>query len=161
MLLNHLGRDEYPRTSLLIGSDDQWHFASIPDSRAILERILQLYWQGMRMPLPLFPRTSLAYAKEIMNGDKNNGDGSNSSESNGGDIQRVNPVAMSDDARALNAARLSWEGNNFNQIGERNDPCFSLCFGKVRDPLGEDFKTLARDIFGPILACCKQDLEPS
>jgi len=229
LVLNHLGKDGYPRTSLLIGSDDQWHFTCVPDSRTILERILQIYWQGMRTPLPLFPRTSLAYAKEIMmsdgadsgdskgrdgndrsgdrndrSGDRNNrsedrnnrnsngldsdgrdskGLGSNGLDSDGRDSKSLNSnngrgsngrdiqqpaasfplsfgqVAMSklflgpwmDDARALNAARLSWEGNNYNQIGERNEPCFSLCFGKVRDPLGEDFKILARDIFGPVL----------
>ncbi|MEW5802846.1 MAG: exodeoxyribonuclease V subunit gamma [bacterium] len=127
LVLNCLGKDGYPEASLLIGSDDQWYFPPIPDSRNILKRILQLYWQGLRSPIPFFPRTSLDYAEKIRNG--------------------------ADPLDALKAARLAWEGNNYNQAGEREEPCFSLCFGKGSDPLGEDFKALALDIFSPLLGC--------
>ncbi|MEW6378205.1 MAG: exodeoxyribonuclease V subunit gamma [bacterium] len=128
LVLNYLEHDGYPRNSLLIASDEQWVFPPVPDSGKILEAILKLYWQGMQLPLPFFPVTSLDYAKRIMDGQA--------------------------PGEALQKARLVWEGHDFSP-GEKEEPYLRLCFGKAADPLDGEFAVVAQDVYGPLLGCVK------
>ena len=38
-------------------------FAPVEDAQALLASLLDFYWQGLRAPLPFFPRSSLAFAE--------------------------------------------------------------------------------------------------
>ncbi len=125
LALNCLAQEGYPAMSLLIGSDYQYRFHPVPDSRKILKKLLQIYWRGMQIPLPFFPKTSLAYAEKFLDT---------------GDV-----------LKALYSAGKSWEGNDFS-MGEAEDPYLQLCFGKVENLLGEDFQALALEIFEPLLS---------
>ena len=49
---------------------------------------------------------------------------------------------------ALENARRTWEGNDFNP-GESEDPYFDLCFRKT-DPLDDEFERTSTEIFEPI-----------
>jgi exodeoxyribonuclease V gamma subunit len=136
LVINCLKESGYPTASTIIGRDSpgsaEWRFDGVPDSREILEQILELFWRGMHMPLPFFPKTSLEYTKRILES---------------GDVQE-----------ALNRARVCWKGSDYDE-GESEDPYLQLCFGKVDDPLNGDFQTLARDIFESLLSYRQQSSE--
>jgi len=91
LIINALGGNGYPGTSLLISSDGQWYLPPVTDSRQILKGFLNQYWQGMRFPIPFFPRTSLEFAEKFI--------------STGGD-----------EKKALEAARKTWLGDGFSSV---------------------------------------------
>ena len=101
-----------------------FRYAPPADSVLILEELLDLYWQGLTGPLYFFPRASFAFAQETYKGKK--------------------------EQDALRKALFEWEGNAFNQIGEKNDTYNLICCKKIdlSDPL---FKEQAKKVFLPAL----------
>jgi len=62
LLLNAFAPPEYPRESLLIMTDAARGFGPVENPREILEELLEIYWQGLRLPLRFFPISSLEFA---------------------------------------------------------------------------------------------------
>jgi exodeoxyribonuclease V gamma subunit len=90
---------------------------------AVATRLLELWSQARREPLPIYPATSAAYAESF--------------------------VARDPD-RAAGKAYLAWEGSDFGVSGERHDrACAELarCFPRWDAP---PFAALAVELFGPL-----------
>ncbi len=122
-----------PRTSYLIGEDGSWMFPEIQGevgAKDLLAKLLGIYWQGLRQPLPFFPKTSLTYAA----------DGTDN--------------ALE---KALNA--WEGVPDSHYQQGEKEDPYFRLCFASYPNPLDEQFEALAKQVFAPLLDNHKKEQE--
>lgn len=102
-------------------------FAAPPEAAAELKRLLELYWQGLREPLPFFPKTSLAYA------------------------ERRHGRAEDKRESALGAAAKVWEpASEKAGPGESEDEWISQCFGHA-EPFDARFEEVALRVFGPLL----------
>ncbi|HIJ81921.1 MAG TPA: exodeoxyribonuclease V subunit gamma [Desulfuromonadales bacterium] len=64
LVLNVLQVPGYPRETLLMMNNGSRVYTPPVDSAAILQDILTLYWQGLSIPLPFFPKSSMAYAEK-------------------------------------------------------------------------------------------------
>jgi exodeoxyribonuclease V gamma subunit len=118
-----------PRTSMLLGLDGRWQYASMPptDAQSLLTQLLEVYWIGLCRPLKFFPQISYGYARAMQAGRPRE--------------------------TALNAARQAWEGSGSGEnhrSGEGEEPYLALCFA-AQDPLDEEFMQLAVRIFDPVL----------
>jgi exodeoxyribonuclease V gamma subunit len=115
--------------SILIGSNATHAYRPCDDAAGTLERLLELYWRGLRQPLKFFPRSSRAFAE----------------------AERTLAASLGSGANPFAPALKEWEGGKFNDMpGEREDLSFQLCFGDAT-PLDDEFATLARQVFGPVL----------
>lgn len=112
--------------SMHIGTDDCFPAPEAPDARNLLEGLLRLYTQGMRTPIPLFPRASLAFAEARFTGRK----------------PKERP-------EALMQAMRQWEGG-YMVSPERDDPHLAFLF-RDSGPDWERFADVAEEIYGPIL----------
>ena len=118
-------------SQLLTTSDDGLDFAWIDRSAAstCLSRYIELFYQGRRRPLPVFPDSSFAWATEW-----------NSSQ---------------DSDRALKKALGAWNGASFTNArsGERDDEFIRLALrNNIADPLDDaSFEDTARRIYLPAL----------
>jgi len=131
LLIHQADEREGAGTSTLLASDGCWIYSPVDSSWELLERLGKIYLKGLEKPLPFFPETSLAYAKAHLG--------------------KKLPVAL-----ALENARARWTGNPYQpHSGESEDDYFQLCFGKV-DPFDEEFRALALEIFGPLLAATEK-----
>lgn len=117
--------DDYPRTSMIAGSDSMWEYSPMEDSEDILGKLLKIYWEGLKKPLHFFPESSWKYAQQII--------GKNKSEED-----------------ALRHSHDAWQGNGFKRHAEIDDLYFHLCF-RHTDPLDSEFREIAQEIFGPVL----------
>ncbi len=132
LILNCLKINDYPRSSVLAGlnpdaKEDQWEaweFAPVSSSQKILGRLLEIYWQGLIMPIHFFPESSWEYANRALEKNK-------------------------PDEEATKSARLQWLGSEYSR-GESEDLYYQLCFSKT-DPIDEEFKALSIEIFKPII----------
>jgi exodeoxyribonuclease V gamma subunit len=87
-----------------------------------LKNLLEIYWEGLSRPLPLFPRASWAYMQAIRAGKT--------------------------EAKVLEAVRQAWD-NEYNG-GDRTDPYLARCFRET-DPLEQpDFLPLTEAVMGPL-----------
>ena len=64
LLLNFADAEAYPKKSKLIMLNGSVTLLPVKDSKALLEVLLNRYWQGLTMPLHFFPRSSLAFVKK-------------------------------------------------------------------------------------------------
>ncbi|HEX4083415.1 MAG TPA: exodeoxyribonuclease V subunit gamma, partial [Chthoniobacteraceae bacterium] len=114
--------------TVLIAADETWRFPAMDGSAAHLERLLEIYWQGLARPIHFFPVSSHAYALALI---------------------KPSPRAKS---LPLDKARTAWHGNEFNNRGERKEDegYFDFCFGDS-DPLDAEFERLALAVFEPVL----------
>jgi exodeoxyribonuclease V gamma subunit len=112
--------------SLHIGFEDFFAPPAADDAGTTLLTLLNLRMRGMRAPLPLFPRSSLAYARARFKGGK----------------PKERP-------EALVAAMREWEGG-FNCSAEKDDPALAFLF-RDAEPDWDDFADVAERVFGPIL----------
>jgi exodeoxyribonuclease V gamma subunit len=94
------------------------------NSRNILAQLLEMFWRGLRRPLPFFPFTSHRYAE-----------------------QRIGRSKTREEAKHMAASQ--WVSSHAR--GEFEDPYLSLCFSES-DGLDRSFEDLAVEIFTPILA---------
>ena len=122
---------EAKTTSTLLASDGCWVYPPVDSPGDYLEVLGKCYLQGLEKPLVFFPDTSLAYAKARLMQKKKESD-------------------------ALEKASDRWIGNPYRpHSGESEDDYFQLCFGGV-NPFDETFRTLALDIYGPLLSAWKK-----
>jgi exodeoxyribonuclease V gamma subunit len=113
--------------TVLIGTDEGMKFSAPQDALAILAKILEIYWRGLSRALPFFPESALIYATAELSPAKS---------------ARTSP---------LEKARFAWRGSKWNGgQAEKGDIYFAFCFPD-RDPLNEEFKELALEVFGPML----------
>ncbi|MCJ7596358.1 MAG: exodeoxyribonuclease V subunit gamma, partial [Desulfobacterales bacterium] len=114
LVLNTLEEGHYPGTTTLVGLDPArreepvwaaWEYGPVEGSREILAGLLDLYWSGLRTPLPLFPESSWTFVHERL-------------------------VKMRSSKEALSLARRVWEGSDYSR-GEGEDPYYGLCFREV------------------------------
>lgn len=111
-------------------------FEPVDDPRSLLRDLLELYWLGQTLPLPLFPRSSRAYAERHRKLRD--------------ERERVRRRA------ALRDARQKWQDPHA-LTRERDDPYIRQLFRDL-DPLapafepapGLDFEALALRVFGPL-----------
>ncbi len=107
------------------------------DPRALLTSLLDLYWRGLREPLPFFPRSSFAFAERTLH-----------------------PTTGS---TPLQKAEKEWgdpataKENEFGPNPEGEDDYFNLAFRNAPDPLGAEFQALALEVFGPALKVMKKE----
>ncbi|MDM8566334.1 exodeoxyribonuclease V subunit gamma [Candidatus Halobeggiatoa sp. HSG11] len=122
LILNSL--PDLPRQSVIIGANEAWKFLPVPDSKEILQSLVQdYYWQGLMEPLLFFPQTSLCFMESLPKGEN----------------------------MALYKAIDTWQGNDF-VTGEVKDDYYQLCFGTETHPLeNEQFMQLAQQFFEPLL----------
>lgn len=93
-----------------------------------MERLLDIYWQGLRTPLKLFPRSSRCFATLLQEGKQSD--------------------------YALDKARGRWFGG-YMAYAEFDDPYYRLAFpdGEVLD---EAFQSLSKRVFTPLLSVMEQ-----
>ena len=106
-------------------------FRSIENARALLDELLELYWRGLQEPLPFFPRSSLAYAEQML-------------EPKG----KFSPLEQA--VRKWGQWPKSWEPDK-GEPPERENEHFDVVFRNVPEPLDEEFQQLAMQVFGPAL----------
>jgi len=68
LVLNCIKPEGVVCESRLVTENNDFHFQVVAEAEAVLNDLLELYWQGLRQPLPLFANTSFAYAKASLNG---------------------------------------------------------------------------------------------
>jgi exodeoxyribonuclease V gamma subunit len=109
--------------SHLLTREQTVRLAPVRNAAQTLADLLALARQGLCEPLPLLPKSALAYAE------------------------------ADDPDKGMKAAWRTWSGDEFNDIpGEQDDPDVQLAF-RGRQPLAEPaFATLATRVFGPLLA---------
>jgi exodeoxyribonuclease V gamma subunit len=105
----------------LITEDNHYQFKPVVDAESHLKQLLELYWQGLHSPLPLFNNTSFAYAKASLN-----------------EKSRANPD---------NAMWAAWLGGQYAN-GEADDLYHQQVFPVA--PLDETFKQLAEAVYAPL-----------
>ena len=116
-----------PRTTLLFGTDKTWRLTPVADATALLGDLLALYLENLRAPLPLFPESSLEFAR-----------------------RKLQP-RPGESASPIGAARGKWFGSDWKNgsRGEGDDPWFQLLHPE--DPLDSRWEEVACRIFAPIL----------
>ena len=64
LVLNAVDQEGYPCESLLLMTDSSIKYGPVENAAAILQTILDLYWDGLTVPLRFFPASSMEYAKK-------------------------------------------------------------------------------------------------
>ncbi len=128
LALNALDAPDLPKASRHLAMDGLRRLRPLADpgqARGQLAGLVDLYRQGLRRPLPIFPRASLAYCESIHAG--------------------------KDAEAAWKAAQKSWLGNSERgYYGESQDEVNIIAFRDL-DPLGEAFAELAVQVLLPAL----------
>jgi exodeoxyribonuclease V gamma subunit len=112
-------------TSRHIGKDKRAEFAPVEDPKAVLGRILDVYWQGLSRPLHFFPKSSHAFVKAVRKSGKPEG-------------------------KALKDAEKVWTGARGFTRAEADDAAHRICFGDS-SPLDREFMDLSLAVFGPLM----------
>jgi exodeoxyribonuclease V gamma subunit len=113
--------------SCWIGEDKSVSFGPVEGATDLLRDLLAFYWQGLHRPLPLFPKSSLAYARAAGKGHDN----------------------------PLVAAWREWLGNEYAP-GECQDLYYDACYCGL-DPLDGEFTQVAIAVFGPLLSAIREE----
>jgi len=125
--LRHLAYNALaPRASHYLSDEDGgpcWRrLAPVTDAPERLAAWVELWRQGRRRPLPLFPESSYAWA-----------------------------VASADPRAAEAKVSQVWNSTPW-RAGESDDAALRLAFRDYPEPLGAEFQALAMDVFTPLLA---------
>jgi len=123
LILNAVKPAGIELVSRWLDSEKLYQLKPLENANDHLQYLLQHYWQGLIAPLPLLPKSSLAYAEAI--------------------------AKEKDEEYALNKARGKWL-SGFNTSGECEKPYFRLAF-RGQEPLGEQFQTVSEQVFLPYL----------
>jgi exodeoxyribonuclease V gamma subunit len=138
LFLNSHPAHGYPAVTILAGLDPEerdrpvwasWEYEPLESSAEILSDLLEKYWAGLKMPLPLFPESSWAYAFATLKGSKPSLEG-------------------------LIRARRMYEGSEFSR-GEGEDPYYQVSF-RGKEPMDEGFVKVTEGVFAPMLKHMKQ-----
>ena len=129
--IEHLARClSEQKPALLYGKEDDqiasYEFPPIKNAKKLLAELLELYWDGLTRPLPLFPRTSWTFAEKI--------------------------AAGKAAANARYTAGQIWRGNERDGKGEREDQYIRLAFRSLDDPLDEEWEKITQRVFMPIFS---------
>ncbi len=117
------------KPAILAGEDEEIRFAApARPAEELLRELLEIYWSGLREPLPFFPESAFAF---------------------------MTSKKMDIEGR-LRDALLKWRGDGFRTPGENEDAACRLCFGES-EPLGDEFQRLAEAALGPMIACEKNE----
>lgn len=122
LVLNAVQLTNIGRQSTLITENNDYQFSPVENAHAILQQLIELYWQGIHQPLPLFSNTSYAFAKTTLNNTK---------------------------ASPENAALSAWLGGQYSSA-ESDDVYYQQLYKE--SPLNEAFLALALAIYEPIHA---------
>jgi exodeoxyribonuclease V gamma subunit len=107
----------------LVNRDTVTRFKALAHAETVLNTLLDVYWEGLSMPLHFFPETAWAYSRVYYEKGR---------------------VAE----EALDAARKKWLGDAYYR-GEIQSPYNLRCFENA-DPLDQRFRELAERIYYPI-----------
>ncbi|MFO1349265.1 MAG: exodeoxyribonuclease V subunit gamma [Gammaproteobacteria bacterium] len=124
LALNHIGPPTIAPDSVWIGLDGDLRLRPVADPDRHLRLLVDFYWEGLRRPLPFFPRSAYEFA-----------------------IATRQPKAKSTPQAQ---AWQEWESNDYRP-GEDINPYFQLAFRGCDNPLAGEFEELARAIFDPLL----------
>ncbi len=94
-------------------------------ARDLLWELMDIYKEGVKMPLKFFPEASWRYALDVSS-------------------RGVPPE------KALSRAVAAW-GNDYAKSSEKDDPYVRLCFG-TDSPLDETFQRMSMKIFAPVIS---------
>ncbi|MEA3412410.1 MAG: exodeoxyribonuclease V subunit gamma [Pseudomonadota bacterium] len=123
LVLRAAGSVPAGRESRFVAEDGTLLLRPVEGADLRLASLLEIFEEGMSMPLPFFPKSSLAYAQAAAR-------------------------ARSD---PLLAARKIWNADPRRGWPESANPFYQLVFGGT-DPLDDRFAGLSQAVFGPILA---------
>ena len=123
----HTAPPDYESSSYLICKDSAVHFAPLTGSLPLLETLLQVYRQGLEIPVHFFPESSFEFSEQL--------------------LRKSQP-----ETTALIRAGRKWIGSEYYKYsnGESSDPYYDLCF-RYLDPLDDEFRKIALVVFEPIL----------
>jgi len=62
LVLNAVRQEGYPSETLLIMTNDTATYSRVENAAIVLKSLLDLYWQGLSLPLRFFPSSAMAYA---------------------------------------------------------------------------------------------------
>ena len=65
LVLCAVNQEGYPRETLLIMTDGSIKYSHVEKAEDILLTVLDLYWEGLSVPLRFFPASSMEYAKKL------------------------------------------------------------------------------------------------
>ena len=116
--------EEAARSSVLVCQDAHWELPPLDNPHDRLHDYLDLYWQGLQMPVTFFPKSSYEFALKQHQGKTSQ--------------------------QAIAASRAVWQGNPPYRTGENQDPYLNLCFNGM-DPLNDEFKKLALRVYLPFI----------
>jgi exodeoxyribonuclease V gamma subunit len=112
-------------TTILICRDEMRRFRFVDDHHVLVGDLLDLYFEALHSPLPIFPQSTAAFGRQCFAQGKSA-------------------------SQALAAARRVWEGS-FTLPGDQDDPYVRLGF-RGRDPWTQGFTELAERLFAPLFA---------
>ena len=124
LALNAMSAKGYPDQTLLVAGDAIKRYRSVTDAAGILEELLGLYWQGLRLPLHFFPDTSFAYTESFLD--------------------------KADESKAMKAASRIWNGGNGRPGECGRDKYYPVVF-RDSDPMDEWFTELSIKVCKPLL----------
>jgi len=130
LLLHATHAKKDPQETIIVGKDSILQLTPVAEPRPVLERLLAIYWAGLRQPVKFFPESSFAFAES--------------------DYKIATGTSGKTTKNPIVSAGERWNGSDFGQKGEHEDKYISLFF-KAENPLDADFETTARAVFGPLL----------
>ncbi|MBK8750496.1 MAG: exodeoxyribonuclease V subunit gamma [Candidatus Competibacteraceae bacterium] len=133
LVLNSMAPEGVALQSHWVAEDKDVILEPVENPTMLLRALLDLYWQGTRRLLHFFPKSALAYVEKLQQGKTGE--------------------------EALRAARLTWEGNDFQSFPpESTNTYYQLAFQDT-DPLDAEFMDVAQMVFMPIFGCIPQHPE--
>jgi exodeoxyribonuclease V gamma subunit len=108
----------------VINRDGQRRFRRVANPDEHLAQLLSVYYRAGHEPLPLFPRSSWAYAVRR--------------------FEKADPVD-----KALDHVRSLWD-QSFQQPGEAEDPYVQYCY-RDAEPLDQAFVDITETVYGPMM----------
>lgn len=129
LLLNQVRPQGEAQSSIWLEGQGQARLHPVKDAAQQLDRLLQLYWQGMHSPLHFYPGSSWAYAETF--------------------------YKKADHEAACNAAANKWQGNNFFP-GDLYKPYHRLLL-PGESMLDADFYATSLAVFLPLIEHLESD----
>jgi len=127
-------------------------------AKALLHDIIDLWWQGLCLPLPITPRTAMAWLLKVPESDgeepPHDGEDASPGATNGEDISKA-AMAM---AMARNEASKAYQGDGFRSGEIGYTPCALRAypdFDSLWNAHNNAFPLLARRLYGPLFNALK------
>jgi exodeoxyribonuclease V gamma subunit len=65
LVLSAVKPERYPGETVLVMTDRSITYTAVEDAEALLRDVLELYWEGLTIPLRFFPLSSMEYGKKL------------------------------------------------------------------------------------------------